>query len=105
MPVIVRRIPPADRKGPTTDLRAATTTVARTRGQPLRPQAAHPGPSGRGGPDSDPHLPSRRESASDAVVHQWLIGMAALRSRAAPPHSPRLSCEDATETPPELTLR
>ena len=36
---------------------------------------------------------------------QWLIGVAALRSRTAPPHSPRLSYEDATETPPELAVR
>ena len=40
MSVIVRPIPPAGRKGPTTDLRVASTTVAHARGQPFLPQKA-----------------------------------------------------------------
>jgi hypothetical protein len=33
MPVIVRPIPPVGRKGPTTDLRAASTTITPARGR------------------------------------------------------------------------
>ena len=46
MPVIVRPIPPVSRKGPTTDLRAASTTVARARHPTVSPASSSSGVRG-----------------------------------------------------------
>jgi hypothetical protein len=70
MPVIVRPIPSASRKGPTTDLRAASTTVARARGPTVSPASSSSGVRGlhRAGLPVGRHLArSVKERGEDGV--------------------------------------